>query len=51
MVQKMWRKPGLFTCVALAKAGLAVGPLRLSVCLFVCLSVRNTFGVASLCYL
>ena len=33
----------VFTCVALAKAGLVVGPLRPS--------VRNTLGVPSLCNL
>ena len=37
----------IFTCVALGKAGLVVGPLRPSVRL----SVRNTFGVHSLCNL
>ena len=31
----------IFTCVALAKAGLVVGPLRPSVCLYVRLSVRS----------
>ena len=36
-----------FTCVALAKAGLVVGPLSPPVCPF----VRNTFGVPSLCNL
>ena len=41
----------VFSCVALAKAGLVVGPLRLSVRLFVLMSVRNTFGVPSLCNL
>ena len=49
----------IFTCVALAKAGLVLGPLRPSVLSFVCLfvhlsvrpSVRNTFGVPSLCNL
>ena len=38
----------IFTCVALAKAGLVVGPLRPSFRSFVCssvgLSIRNTFG-------
>ena len=37
----------VFTCIALAKAGLVVGPLRSSVCP----SVRSTFGVPSLCNL
>ena len=49
----------IFTCVALAKAGLVVGPLRPSVRPFVRLSVRpsvrpsvrNTYGVHSLCNL
>ena len=53
----------VFTCVALAKAGLVVGPLRPSVRPFVRSSVRlsvrpsvrpsvrNTFGVPSLCNL
>ena len=36
-----------FTCVPLAKAGLVMGPLRPSVGL----SIRNTFGVPSLCNL
>ena len=49
-----------FTCVALVKADLVVGPFRPSVCLsvrlpvlpFVCpYSVRNTFAVPSLCNL
>ena len=48
-----------FTCVALAKAGLVVGPLRPSVRpsvrsfvrSFVRPSVRNAFGVPSLCNL
>ena len=43
------------TCVALAKTGLVVGPLRPSVCPSVRLTVRssvlNTFGVPSLCNL
>ena len=39
------------TCVALAKAGLVMGPLRPSVRLPVRLSVRNTLGVPSLCNL
>ena len=37
----------IFTCVALAKAGLEVGPLRPPVCQSVC----HTFGVPSLCNL
>ena len=41
----------LVTCVALAKAGLVVGTLRPSVRLSVRSSVRNTFGVPSLCNL
>ena len=45
----------IFTCIALAKVGLVVGPLRPSgrpsVCLSVNLSVRNTLGVPSLCNL
>ena len=41
----------IFTCVALAKAGLVVGPIRPSVRLSVRSSVRNTFGVPSLCNL
>ena len=67
--QKFQRKiknislPIIFTCVALAKAGLVVGPLcpsvrpsvRLSVRSYVRPSVRpsvrNTFGVPSLCNL
>ena len=49
----------IVTCVALAKAGLVMGPLRPSVrlsvrpsvCPSVRLSVRNTLGVPSLCNL
>ena len=45
----------IFTCVALVKAGLVVGLLRLSVSPFVRTSVRpsvrNTFWVPSLCNL
>ena len=41
----------IITCVALGKAGLVVDPLRPSACLFVRPSVRNTFGVHSLCNL
>ena len=53
------QKHVFFTCVALAKAGLEMGPLRPSVRLSVRpsvrpsvrLSVRNTLGVPSLCNL
>ena len=38
------RKYPFFTCVALAKAGLIVGPLRPSGRPSVCPSVRNTLG-------
>ena len=41
----------IFTCLALAKAGLVVGPLGPSVRSFVRPSVRNTFRVPSLCNL
>ena len=40
-------KTSFFNCVALAKADLVVGPLRPSICP----SIRNTFGVPSLCNL
>ena len=40
-------KFSIFTCVTLAKAGLVVCPIRLSLCP----SVRNTLGVPSLCNL
>ena len=37
----------LVTCVALAKAGLVVGPLRPSVCPFVCSSVRPSVRLSA----